>query len=140
MSVEIKIKKILVDVINELEEKRMLRYEWFMRKLNVSPATAWRYAKQIAEMFPNNIEYNRGILFLVKPFSEEADLPIELKYEAQKKTIESLQKNINEKERILKKLKNNHLTHMERALLEKDLDKLQRIIDSIKEELDKQLR
>jgi len=135
MSVELKLRKIIPRLIEELSSKKVLSYEWIMREYGVSPATAWRYAKQIALKFPDNIDYRRGMLFLKKPFSEE-DIPIELRYEAQKKTIKTLNEALKKEREIKRKLRENHLTHLEKALLEEDLEQVKNIIENMKKALE----
>ncbi len=128
--------KVTTVILRHFREKNNIDSYELAEILGVSPSTAYKWLRLFALKYSDNVEYKRGVLILVKPFSEE-DIPLELRYEAQKKTIESLRKAMKEKERILKKLKENHLTHLERALLEQNLEEAEKIIKKMKEELSK---
>ncbi len=103
-------------VIDIITAKKSIHYFDLAIELGTSTETARRTAILLTKKYPRNFEYNRGILRLIKPLTYE-DLPTEKKLEALQKTVEV-------KEKIEKKLKTNHLPHLERAILEGNLKKI----------------
>jgi len=126
-------------VIRYLLENRMMHYVELADILGIAQPTAYNYLRAVAQKYKDKIRFQRGTAILVKDF-EEDELPVEVKYEAQKKTIQTLQKQMKEKKEIAKKLEENHLSHMEKALLEKRYDEVERQIKEIKKKLDELMK
>lgn len=118
-------------ILDILELRKSIHYIELSVELGVSPETARRAAILLAKKYPNNIEYYRGLLRLNKSITLD-DLPPEKKVQALKTTLETMQK---EKERLKKKLSENHFPHIEKALMEHDLKELEKEIQRLKKEL-----
>ena len=103
-------------ILDFIETEKTLHYTKLVALLSVSMETARRYCVEIASKFPENLRYIRGVLTLTKSITFEDLLPEE--------RIKALQKTIETKEELEKKLKKNHIPHLEKALLEKDQDKM----------------
>ena len=119
-------------ILDLLESKKTLHYTELVPVLNVGVETARHRCIEISLKYPDNIDYRKGLLVLKKAFSTDS-LPPEKRIAALQKSLELKEQLLQKKERIEKKLKTNHLPHLERAILEADLQK-------IKEEFDKLMR
>jgi len=90
--------------------------------LQVSISTAGNYLMLLANEFPENLTYVRGVL-IVKSAFPEGRLPPEVRLHSQEKRIEEVKK-------LAEKIEKNHLGH-------KDRKKIREAIRHLRERLDK---
>jgi len=112
-------------ILEILEEQGQIHYFQLAIKLGVGSETARRSAVMISLKYPNNIEYLKGTLRLIKSLMFD-DLPVERRLEALKKTLRTKQK-------IEQKLKRNHLPHLIKATEEANFEKIKIQVERLKE-------
>jgi len=130
---------VKIRIMKHLMEKKTLHYIELADILKVAPSTAYGYIRLFAERYKDKVKFHRGAILLVKDF-EEDEQPIELKYEHMRKSLESYQKLKKEREEKLKKIQKNHLTHMERAILEGDIKKADEELQKLKKKIEEILK
>lgn len=118
-------------ILDLLESKRAIHYTELVSVLDVGVETARHRCIEIAAKYSKNVEYKKGILILKKPFSVE-DLPAEKRIMALQRTLDTKEQLLKKKESIERKLKSNHLPHLERAILEADLEKIKEEFEKLK--------
>lgn len=101
-------------------------------EIGLHPESVRRYFVVLAKKYPDHLIYERGILFLKKPFSEEVLTPevrLERALKERDKKIAEKTKVILEAKERLEKLKNNHLKHGEKEKIRRELEDLIRLLE-----------
>lgn len=119
-------------ILDVLRERRKIHYLHLAVAVGTSSETARRRVIMLSESYPKNIRYQKGTAELIKIIELE-DLPSEAKIDAMSKTIKTQQELLKRKEEIEKKLKHNHLPHLEKALLNKNLEKAVEELQKLKQ-------
>ena len=119
------VENILLELITS---KGIMDYAEVAVELDVALPTASLYCRRLAQKYPENLEYDDGMLYLKKPFFlEEVDVDTQLKTLKQNLIAkERLQREVIEK---LEKIASNHLPHRE---YEKTLNEIKRLIKKLK--------
>lgn len=124
--------KVASWILTTILERGEIHYLDVAAEFGIGTSTASVYCRRLAKMYPDKLWYYRGLLVLTGEFTED-EMPTELKY---KKMIKDLQTALKRKKMIARKLRENHLTHIKEALLMRDLKKLEKYIDKLREKLD----
>jgi len=124
----LKLEEIFRRIMLELNEKKVLRATDIAALLKCSMPSAYNYARQFAATYSNNVVYAGGVLALKESFTKE-----QLSPEEQIKILELHQKMLKEK------LQKNHLTHLEKMLLERRLDDALKELEKLKKTIQEEL-
>jgi len=111
-------------LIEAITEHGVLNYTKVAILLGVMPSTASAYCKMLSERYPENVEYNRGVLYLKKPFYTE-DVDPETRIKLLKQNLIAKEKIQEEIANKIQKIISNHLPHGE---YEKTLNELKRLL------------
>jgi len=91
--------------------------------LSVSISTAGNYLSTLAEDFPENLQYVRGVLLIFSSIPE-GRLPVTAKMEIRDKKIEAIKA-------MGKKIESNHLTHNDAKLTKEALQRLLKELETL---------
>jgi hypothetical protein len=113
-----------VEILKILIEKRKIHYSE-LTSLGIGMETARRYCIQLSKKYPDYIIYTRGMIIMIGVMDFDK-LPLEARLEWAKKTLD-------QKEETERKLRTNHLPHLEKAILEGNLEKIKKELERLRE-------
>jgi DeoR/GlpR family transcriptional regulator of sugar metabolism len=119
-------------ILDVLTERKRIHYLQLAVSVGTSSETARRRVIMLSEAYPKNIKYHKGTVELIKPLESE-DLPDPERIKRLQKTLDTKEQLLKKKEEIEKKLKTNHLPHLEKAILESDLEKIKKEFARLKQ-------
>lgn len=120
------------EILDLIRTKKSIHYTTLIKQFQVGHETARRYCVELASHYPKNLQYIRGLLILRHPFKEK-DLPPNKRIKALSKTVKTQRETLKKKEKIEKKLRDNHISHALKALLKHDLEEVKKqLTDAMK--------
>jgi len=120
-------------IMDALTERERLTYLEVAGLLGVAPSTASKICTMFAQRYPKNVEYYRGLLRLLSPFTPE-DFSERRKREFFQRLAEEKTKEAEELRHKLEKWKHNHWKHIKEFLMKGDVKGALRYMERIEKE------